>query len=236
MDQEEDDRDHNDVGDQNDGVDQNDEGDQQVPVNQDGDIDDGGDELPQEDDPEFPEEDEPPQVAEAPQERPRRFGDEWDGLMVKFVSVTARHNGSIQFSQACWDYMCKNASRLAQMVEADLEHRAPTFQTCMRRAEENLPMPVLTVKYRDKITDEIHVRRNLEAMPRFISNQTRVILLHQAWSNTLAEVLDFRSQLHQNQELETVELILSIDAIPINKSSGLSQTVFSAFFPGCKYG
>lgn len=148
-------------------------------------------------------------------------------ILDRLVRLYARH----KVSQRCMDEVV-NLVNDVRLQAAPL----PRFKSMKKRAVRDLPRVVMDIEYLDKAHDALMLRKDQSFIPAALVNNTSRYQIQSV--NTRVSASDIRrlhESMHETSLIagETLDVRLSFDDVPIDKSSGRSFTVTSMQVVGC---
>ena len=153
----------------------------------------------------------------------------------KFVFANIQHQTSKAARMAVWDCIDDNFELLKAAKAARPHHTSlPSFIALNKALEAKLPEVIIKCAHMRRSTGEIVYRKGKTFPKKLFRNKTKWALQYEY--TRVATVKDIQ-RLHDRKMLGrpcSDHVILSIDDVPQDKSSGQSITVLSMRFRGCR--
>jgi hypothetical protein len=109
--------------------------------------------------------------------------------------------------------------------------RLPAYKTAETHILKEIPRVQLdVVTHIERATGQRHVKTNQRTYPqKMFGNRRKFKWVEELWAVKLSDIMAFHVKRHENtgQEAETQNIVLSLDDVPTDKSSGISMTICS---------
>ena len=167
---------------------------------------------------------------EMPEDRRTKLAEE---LFAKFVVSNIRHNSSKAARQEFWAFLDKHADLIGAAKEVSRNRLLPSFQTCSKWIDGKLPPVTIDCAHLRRSSGQIKFDLDMTAFPR------KEYRNHRRWAlqyeYTRVSSVESIKMLHDlNGQKSSSSIILSVDGVPQDDSSGISLEIVAMRFEGCR--
>ena len=152
-------------------------------------------------------------------------------LFTKFMLTNIKHRASKAAQASMWKFL-DDQYGLLKCAKEEHDEKMPSFKTMSRRLEETLPEICISCAHVRRSTDYVSYDVEVRTFPKKKYRNKRRWALQ--YEYTRAKVAGIQHLHNLNGTSHSNVVILSVDGVPINRSSGTSMTVVAMRFKGCR--